>query len=495
MTALRSLQTIHLSQILLMFILGAMTGLIYMTLTPMWWLVFLGIAIMIAVFTNNQTGVLIILATLFIFHWLFGVFKIIPKEITWLPDVIILVMTAKFLYLQANKRRWQGSTIDAIIMVILIFGLFSAIYNDVSMVTIMFGFRKFFKYTLMFFILRNIEHQGKFYRFFLVSLFVLALLQIPVTIVQAISFGTVGKDVADKVSGTLGWKATGAMALFMSFVMSMMMGFYTQTKKYIYLVLCICFLIPIMLGSGQFGFIIAPFAVIICWFLGNRLTLTNMLKIPLFLIIMAMFIIPGINYHDSRYKGNLSKFITSPSEVYSLNIEKRKEGTFGRFEVIEVAHQLLLENLPQLLIGFGPGNASESYFSDYSGQLEKKYPGLKIWGIQYTAIILEYGFLGLLLFLLLFYLVWRANRNFYHQAEDPFWKAISVGYNGVLFTYLVGCLYNPVWYYDILAFSFWFISAALVVQAEKLEKETPRARRISGEMSANLKTMKLSGRN
>ena len=128
-----------------------MTGLIYMTLTPIWWLVFLGIAIMIAVFTNNQTGVLIILATLFIFHWLFGVFKIIPKEITWLPDVIIVVMTSKFLYLQANKRKWHSTSIDYVILVIIIFGLFSAIYNDVSLVTIMFGFRKFFKYALMIF--------------------------------------------------------------------------------------------------------------------------------------------------------------------------------------------------------------------------------------------------------------------------------------------------------------------------------------------------------
>ncbi len=477
-TALKSLQTIQLSQVLLMFILGAMTGLIYMTLTPIWWLVFLGIAIMLAVFTNNQTGVLMILATLFIFHWLFGVFKIIPKEITWLPDVIILVMTSKFLYLQANRRKWQSTPIDYAILVIIIFGLFSAIYNNVSLVTIMFGFRKFFKYTLMFFILRNIEHHGKFYRFFLVSLFVLALVQIPVTIVQAITFGTVGKDVADKVSGTLGWKATGAMALFMSFTMSMMMGFYTQTKKTIYLLLCIAFIIPIILGSGQFGFIIAPIAVVICWLLGNRMTLTNTLKIPLFLIIMAMFIIPGINYHDSRYKGNLSKFLTSPTEVYSLNIQKRKEGTFGRFEVIDVAHQLLLENLPQLLIGFGPGNASESYFSDYSGQLEKKYPGLKIWGIQYTATILEYGFLGLLLFLLMFYYLWRANRKFYFQSEAPFWRAISVGYNGVLFTYLAGCLYNPAWYYDILAFTFWFISAAVVVQANKSMDENSKVQRI-----------------
>ena len=466
MTSIKWIESANLSQILFMFILGAMTGLIYMMLTPVWWLMFLAIAIMIAIFINDKVGILIILATLFVFHWLFGVFRAIPKEITWLPDVIILIMATKILYLQAKKNRWERTPIDLIILSILLLGVLSAIYNNVPAITLLFGFRKFFKYTLMFFILRNIEQDSKFYRFFLISLFVLAILQIPVTIVQAIHFGTTGKDVADNVSGTLGGKATGAMALFMSFVISMMMGFYTQTKKMVFLLLSAGLLIPIILGSGQFGFFIAPTAALICWILGRPFTLKNILKIPLIISIIIMLVLPGINYHDARYKGNLMKFLRSPSELYSLNIQKRKEGTFGRVQVIEVAHQLLFENIPQMIVGFGPGNASQSYFSEYSGRLDKEYHGFKIWGIQYTATILEYGFLGLILFLLLFLQLWWVNQRFYYQTKNQFWKAISVGYNGLLFVYIAGSFYNPVWYYDVLSFTFWFITAGLIVQMD-----------------------------
>ncbi len=464
MISIKWIESANLSELLIMFILGAMTGLIYMTLTPIWWLMFLAIAIMIAVFINDKIAMLLILATLFLFHWLFGALRAIPKEITWLPDVIIIIMAAKILYLQAKKNQWERTPIDLIFIAIISLGIISAIYNNVGIITLIFGFRKFFKYMLMFYILRNIDQDSKFYRFFLISLFILALLQIPVTIVQAIHFGTDGKDVADNVSGTLGGNATGAMALFMSFAISMMMGFYTQTKKVIFLFLSACFLIPIMLGSGQFGFLIAPLAALICWILGRPTNLKNILKIPLVISIIIMLVLPGINYHDARYKGKLMKFLQSPSELYSLNFEKRKEGTFGRFEVIDVAHKLLLENLPQMIVGFGPGNASQSYFSEYSGRLDKEYHGFKIWGIQYTATILEYGFLGLFLFLLLFFKVWRMNRRFYHETKNKFWKAISVGYNGLLFVYIVGCFYNPVWYYDILSFTFWFVTAGLVVQ-------------------------------
>ncbi len=464
MTGIKFMQLSYLPQFLLMLILGAMTGLVYMSLTPIWWLVFLAIAVMIAVFINNKIGVLLILATLFIFNWLFSVFRAIPKELTWLPDVIILIMAAKILYLQANKNKWERTPIDIIILAILVLGTVSAIYNNVSVITILFGLRKFFKYTVMFYILRNIEQDGKFYRIFLIALFVLAVVQIPVTIAQSIAFGTTGKDVADNVSGTLGGKATGAMALFMSFMISMMIGFYTQERKVIFILLSGMFLIPIILGSGQFGFLIAPLAALICWILGHSLTVKNILKTPLIISLIIIFILPGINYHDARYRGNLLEFLKSPSELFSLNLQTRKEGTFGRFQVIEVAHQILFEHLPQLVIGFGPGNASESYFSEYSGKLEKEYRGFKIWGIQYTATVLEFGFLGLLLFLFLFYQLWRTNRQFYHKTKSQFWKSISVGYNGMLFVYIAGSFYNPVWYYDVLAFTFWFVTAGLIVQ-------------------------------
>lgn len=471
MTDTKFIQSTNLLQVFFMFILGAMTGLIYMTLTPVWWLLFLAMAIMIAILINNKIGVIIILASIFVFHWLFGVLRAIPKEITWLPDVIIIIMAAKFLYLQAKRKKWQKTSIDLIISAILILGIISAIFNNVSALTVLFGFRKFFKYTLMFFVLRNIELDSKFYRVFIISIFILALIQIPVTIGQAIHFGTTGKDIADNVSGTLGGKATGAMALFMCFAISMMIGFYTQTKKITFLLIGACFLIPIMLGSGQFGFLIAPLAALICWLSGRSFTLKNLLKIPLVISIIILFVLPGINYHDARYKGNLMQFLKSPSKLYSLNIEKRKEGTFGRFQVIEVAHQLLFENLPNFVIGFGPGNASESYFSEYSGRLEKEYQGFKIWGIQYTATILEYGFVGLIFFLAMFFQLWRINRRLYHQTQQKFWKAISVGFNGILFVYIVGSFYNPVWYYDVLSFSFWFIMAGIMVQLNSEKKE------------------------
>lgn len=470
MNRLKLLQSNYLTQLVLMFILGGFSGLVYMMLTPMWWLFFLGIAILIAVFISNRLGFLIILTTLFVFNWLFGVLKVIPKEITWLPDVIVIVMTAKMIYLQAREKCLKSTPIDSVLLLIILLGFISAIYNLISPVTFIFGYRNFFKYVLLFFILINIEQDEKFYRLFLILLFILALTQIPISLIQAIYYGNTGEDIADNVSGTLGRKATGAMAIFMCFSVSMFIGFYIQKRKFIFLIPAALCMVPIILGSGQFGFYIIPLAIIICWIFGNPKTLRNFLKIPIMITTLLMIIWIGIIFHDSLYQGKLLETIKSPSKFYEFNFNFRKEGTYGRFQVIKVSNQLLTKNMANFLIGFGPGNASESFFDKYQGKWEKQYQGRKIGGIQFTAIILEFGYLGLLLFLYMFYRLLKMNNFLYHNTKSEFWKSIAIGYNGMVFTYIVGMIYNPVWFYDVLAFTFWFVTAALATQSQKLKE-------------------------
>ena len=436
------------------------------------------IGLLITVFLNDRLGFIIILATLFIFNWLFGVIKVIPKEITWLPDVIIMVMTVKLLFLQTKQKKIKKTPIDIPFLAIILLGFISALYNNVSIVTLIFGFRNFFKYILMFYILRNIEYDEKFYKFFMIALFVLALLQIPITFIQAFVYGVTGEDVADNISGTLGWKTTGAMTIFMSFAVSLMIGFFTQTRKKIFVLLAISFAIPMILGSGQFGIYISPIAIIVCWIIGNPITLKNIAKIPIMIFFLFAVGWSLIVYHDLRYGGNLMMFIKNPSKLYNLNMDFKKEGAYGRFQVIDVSHKLLSENPVRFITGYGPGNASESYFKKYSGKLEQKYEMRKIGGIQLTAILLEYGYLGLLFFFYMFYCLWRLSRKVYYTSDSQFWRSVSIGFNGMIIIYLGGIIYNPVWFYDVLAFPFWFVSAALVIQLDNNnfrhnEKEIP----------------------
>lgn len=479
-TTSKNTLSVNLSQIVVVLALGGLTGLIYVALSPIWWLLFLGIALMVSIFANNRIGIIIILASIFLFNWLFGVLQIIPKEITWLPDVIIFVFAVKAIYIVADRREWKNTPFDLVVLLLILIGVISALYSNVSFVTMLLGFRNYFKYVLMFSLLRNIEREERFYRVFLYVILVLSLIQIPITTVQTIIYGTYGEDVADQVVGTLGGKATGAMAILMTFIVSLLTGLLIQTKNYLYLLAIFGCALPVIFGSGQFGFYTIPLVIIIGLAFGSRFSTKNILKAPVYLGVLVLVTWFAMNYHDSRYSGNIIKFFSSPSKLVDLNNQFRKEGSFGRFQVIKVSNQLLVQDPINFLFGFGPGNASESYFTDYSGRLDKVYSGRKIGGIQYTSIILEFGYVGLLLFLIFLYQLWRFNMRLYDKLDDKFWKAISLGYNGMLFAYIAAWVYNPVWFYDVLAFTFWFTTTALFVKWDRMVEETQIASDIMG---------------
>ncbi|MDZ7375779.1 MAG: hypothetical protein ONB13_04085, partial [candidate division KSB1 bacterium] len=100
-------------------------------------------------------------------------------------------------------------------------------------------------------------------------------------------------------------------------------------------------------------------------------------------------------------------------------------------------------------------------------RLEKQFQGRKISGVQLSVILLEFGYVGLALFLYLFYRLLKINSIFYKATQSDFWKSISIGYNGVVFCYIAAVIYNPAWFFDVLAFTFWFISAAIVIRSDK----------------------------
>jgi cell division protein FtsW (lipid II flippase) len=74
---------------------------------------------------------------------------------------------------------------------------------------------------------------------------------------------------------------------------------------------------------------------------------------------------------------------------------------------------------------------------------------------------LELGYGGLLFFLFLFYRLFVLNKIFFSAIDDPFWKAISIGFFGILFTSAYAIVYNLSWISPPLGFPLWFIAGAI----------------------------------
>jgi hypothetical protein len=57
--------------------------------------------------------------------------------------------------------------------------------------------------------------------------------------------------------------------------------------------------------------------------------------------------------------------------------------------------------------------------------------------------------------------VYAFNRRFLKSIDDPFWEAVSLGFCGAIFVYVISTVYVDSWIYYPLPFTFWALAAAI----------------------------------
>ena len=411
----------------------------------------------VAVFLSHHTGVVFLFVSVFFLPWFSEYLKIVPRESTLFIELMIGILFCKVLFLKLSGKQWKRTPIDKLVVLVVFFSLLSALINFESPVVVMLGFRKFFKYILLFYILINLDLEEKFYRKMLKMLMIIAIIQIPVAIIEWLIVG-----VGDNVVGTLGANATGLMGIFMAFIACLFLGFYLHEGKVFNIVFIVSLFVPVVLGSGRFGFIAIPSAVLFSLLTIKQWDVRKFIRIVCATVIVVVAIWGAIDSHDRvSERGQILGHFTSLEDMFDYTTGYAKGGILNRTEAVIFANGLISQNPSSFILGFGPGSASPSFIG-FAGDLEKKYSDLRIWGVQLSWTLLEYGFLGLILFIGLFIVLFRFNSKFYLRIDDNFWKAIAFGYNGLVFVMIISISYMTCWVSDVLAFTFWFLSAAIV---------------------------------
>ena len=124
-----------------------------------------------------------------------------------------------------------------------------------------------------------------------------------------------------------------------------------------------------------------------------------------------------------------------------------------------MAYNVAKQNPINFLFGFGPGSTSKSYFNELGNR--RNTFGISYGLSQWVTMSLEYGWIGAILFLWLFIPLFRINQKFFRATKDRYWKSISFGFKGILFTYLMGIFYSRVFRLDILSFIFWLFASII----------------------------------
>jgi len=443
------------------YLVSCLVGFLIIQDNPFLLLMSLSLPFGIILFTNPKISFYVIMFSVFFADWFMNL-GWIPPEMTLLPEVTLVILFIRVVIIRAMDRKFIKTPLNLPILFLVSWGLISMLVNSQNIVTTMIGFRYDFKYVLMFFLLINLNPEEKFFKRMIFTLIVLLLIQIPVALVKLTIYGQ-----GEWAIGTYGIHIGTYSTILPLIAISIFLGFFIfENPRLHYIFFCLLFFLFAIIGRKR-AFVF--FMVLLFLFLFSQFGKKNFAKFsflaPIIVIgaLACVYFIPELNpaFQNPRH-------LVDFSVSYSTDRNVETGSAIGRSSALLMMYNVSTENLKNFLVGFGPGTMAPTYFKEFERNRLKEF-NIDYGGSQVLVMCLEYGWMGALLFLGLFIPLFRVSQKFFASTTDNYWKAISFGFKGILFSYLMGAFYSVIFRLDLSAFIFWFFAAAICCLAQQKE--------------------------
>jgi len=400
----------------------------------------------------------LLFVSIFLLDWLALKLGLIPRVLTWLPELLSLAAIFLVSILIAVRRPITLSTkyliFFSLFFIVMLGGI---VINGVSEGVILAGLRIYLKY-VPFFLLplvytfsdQQINRQLKF-------LLTLSLLQFPVTVYQRLIKYEVGRT-GDLIGGTLGASTSGTLSIYLSCVIALVVAFYLKGKisRWVLIILLAFLVIPMTLNETTISLLVLPFALFspVIFVPGIREKVKNFFPILILTMVALMtFLQVYDHFRASRSKPNLLEWATPDNVTQYLS--GRGTQSIGRFKSIDLAIKYLNEE-DNLLMGVGIGNASPSVSEKLTGSYHKKYWQAEPTKVYLTRVLWEMGIIGVLLYIYFFSIVFF-DAVYLRKHSDTV-GAISLGWISVVIIIAGSFVYLKTFDANIFGYLFWYFS-------------------------------------
>ena len=394
----------------------------------------------------------------------------------YLPTVGIgiLIIAVVVQQILLGRMRVKGKHVIVSYAVFVLILLVSAAYNASSSREIVLSLVTNLRYPLFFIALLNADFPPTFYRRVIWAFVVLTLLQVPVSLVQFFQ-GQSG----DWLTGTMGANGPLIAIILISQCVLLVQWLVTEKRSQWHLFAVMGLMIPILLGDVGIGLIFVPLLVV--WIvlryyglrrLGGALFLTARI-LPIGVIIVASVIsaVPQVQHFAGTWSEHSTLLLdwSNPSVASNASV--------GRLTIIPLGVPLLMEDPLRLIWGFGPEAANGGLFTaivDETGRVQVGDMGVVCQRLadmdvvcrepQSFRALMEFGFLGTLLYLYPLLHLWRRSMVL-RRAKFVSRRYIGLLFDAVSFLYVfLGVWYVSVWRVDSYSFAFWLLSAAVYAE-------------------------------
>jgi hypothetical protein len=423
--------------------------------------------------------VITLLSSVLIVEYLVERRGLLHPYLVLIPDLLSGIVMLVVLVRLMNGARFMLDWRYGVFLLVLLFTMtFGYLVQDVPDGAMLAGARAYLRF-LPFFLLPAVHRfTARELNAQLLLLLALALLQTPLALYQRFVEFAYAMHTGDPVRGTL--TTSSAMSLFMVAAIAGVVVLYLRGKlKLLALTLLAAWLfVPTTINETKATLLLLPVALVIPTLLmpGGSRAMRRLLPLCAVGALAITAFVGAYNYFVQfrEYPDSLGEFVGGDRLSYYLytGAANTDQAYIGRFDSIEIALEHTAADPLTLAFGFGAGNVSESFLPDFNGRLADYYERFGVGQTQVTTFLWEIGVVGLLAFLLLYYLVARDSLRLARSHDSA--AALGQLWAVVMIVMTFGLLYKSLLAMNDFGYLFWYFSGVVASRAAAVRHAVPR---------------------
>ena len=412
--------------------------------------------------------------SLFLLDFLSITLGLVSRYVTWMPEILSLVSMVVVAALFATKKINIDKKYLVFLVIFMLHIMIGIIINTVPSGALVPGLR-FALRSVPFFLLPALYNfsDTQILKQLRLLMF-LVLLQFPIVLYQRF-IQYAGNLSGDPMRGTLGTSSLLTVTLYCA--LAIVVGFYVKKIISLTALLVVGFMlfIPTTLNETKSSLVLMPISLFVPFLLvrGKKIGFSQKLSIATISVICVVaFVMIYDHFQVSRWGYGILDYFRMEGRVENYFYKGVEEGDLidkiGRLDSILLPIKILSHDVTKLLIGLGVGNVSSSFIGGLSGEYASVYAK---YGVGITAIghiIWETGVLGLLLYCVFGYMVFK-DAHILSSASD-IRGAFATGWVAVVIIMFITLAYKNIYQDNIISYLFWYLSGYIVSSKYRYSK-------------------------
>jgi len=437
----------------------------------LYYLTAIGVPLAIGFFVAPRISLYVLGACVYSLDWLSEFWQLLPREATWLIDIFLILFAVRYgvTFFTAKHKFFAG---EKLILLALTFVILSSLINGQGGAITVLGLRVSFRYLFLFLAAAGLHSDVTFVSRFVRFLFLIGLIQTPVILWQW-QFTNWGTE--DNLSGTFGQNQTAAIALFVLVLYCYMIARMFEEKRIrmTYLV-AMAFMLPApILGEAKIFFLILPLFLAFMAradFIRKPGMAILLSLLGVLMVFVADYIIVQTGFW--REGRNPLTYVQRLPEIFQKESEVDQTGRIERTYRFISAVKLAAASPQEFVFGNGPGSITLSFVS---ANRTKKAEYFSTYGLSSSAptipwMLIEFGYVGTALFMLVVWYVYRRGR-YLRLSEDVTIRTYGRMLEGMTFLYVAWLFYQNTWQGDQMNYIYWPLAGLLVRLSYSVEEQ------------------------